>query len=550
MTPFSSVTRARTLEQLSDQRFDLIVIGGGITGAGVLRDATLRGLKTLLIEKSDFASGTSSKSSKLVHGGLRYLKQLEFALTRESCQERNLLTRLNPHLVKPIPFVFPVYDGDKDGMLAIRTGMWIYEALSGFQNHERHRMLNVAKTLEEVPDLNPSGLKGSAYYFDAAVDDVRLTLETIKSAVSRGGTALNYAPVVGFLYDQHKKVNGVTIEDRLTGIRYQTNGRVILNATGVWVDEVRELDACHRPDVRPSKGIHIVVPASRIRQKATLAFTAVQDRRLMFAIPWGDVTLIGTTDTFFDGSPDDPASSNVDVDYVLKATNHVFPNANLTEADLVSTFAGLRPLIAPPDGQADAGKVSREHQIFEDTSGLLSIAGGKLTTYRRMAAELVDRAIKHLPSEQRNSLKPCSTDQPLTGKPVDMAGTLARLKEKGQPEAVAQHLLASYGSEAEEVLALCAAQADGLALLQQGQGFLTGEILHAIRHESALHLTDLLSRRMRFSVWVPGQGLPVAETASYVMGRELGWDEATRQQEVVEFKAEVTRSFRPRADMK
>lgn len=565
MIPFSYQTRAQALQQLKqhadgkpeDHPYDLIVIGGGITGAGVLRDATLRGMKTLLLEKNDFASGTSSKSSKLVHGGLRYLKQFEFALTRESCVERNLLTRLNPHLVKPIPFVFPVYQGDKDGMLAIRTGMWLYEMLSGFQNHERHKMLSVQKTLEQIPDLNAEGLKGSAYYFDAAVDDVRLTLETIKSAIPRGGTALNYAPVTGFLYDPpqtetgtkppNARVCGVRFEDRLTGTVYEARGRVVLNATGVWVDEVRELDAHHRKDVRPSKGIHIVVPSSRVRQKATLAFTSFQDKRLMFAIPWGDVTLIGTTDTFFDGSPEDSASNDVDVDYVLAATNHVFPNAKLTEKDLVSAWAGLRPLIAPPEGVSDAGAVSREHQIFEDSSGLLSIAGGKLTTYRRMAAELVDRAIVRLPADLKRALGPCATDQPLTGKPVEVDATVARLQALGQPESVAQHLVHSYGSSAEEVLELCRSHPQGLALLQQGQGFLAGEVLNAVRHESALHLTDLLTRRMRFAVWVPGQGLPVAETASRLMAEELGWDEAVRGSELAQFEREVKQFYRPRS---
>lgn len=546
MTPFSISTRATALAKLPEQQFDLIVIGGGITGVGVLRDATLRGLKTLLVERHDFASGTSSKSSKLVHGGLRYLKQFEFALTRESCQERNLLVKLNPHLVKPIPFVFPVYKGDKDGMLALRTGMWLYEVLSGFQNHELHKMLSVHQTLEQIPGLNPEGLKGSAYYYDAAVDDVRLTLETVKSAVRAGGSALNYTSVTGFLYDAQQKVAGVRLEDHLTGQSHEALGTVVLNATGVWVDEVRTLDAPHRKDLMPSKGIHVVVPSHRLNQKATLAFTAVQDRRLMFSIPWGDVTLIGTTDTFFDQSPDDPGTDAVDVSYVLKAANHIFPGANLTEADIVSTFAGLRPLIAPPEGVENASAVSREHQIFEDKSGLLSIAGGKLTTYRRMAIELVDKASTRLSPERRKELGPCVTDQPLSGEIVDVAALVARLKAEGQPEVVAEHLVSSYGSEAPAVLELCKSTPNGLAVLQQGQGFLQGEVIYAVRYESALHLTDLLTRRMRFAVWVPGQGRPVAEQVSRVMAHELRWDEGTRKEELHLFDEEVRRSYRPR----
>lgn len=548
MKPFSFQTRAAALESLASQTFDLIVIGGGITGAGVLRDAALRGLKTLLVEKHDFASGTSSKSSKLVHGGLRYLKQYEFALTRESCHERNLLTRLNPQLVKPVPFVFPVYKGDSDGMLSIRTGMWLYEVLSGFKNHQMHQMLNPAETLAHVPDLNPEGLKGAALYFDAAVDDVRLTLETIKSGIRAGGLALNYAPVVGFLYDttgDARTLAGVTLQDSESGALFEARGRVVLNATGVWMDSVRNLDVERPGSLKPSKGVHLVVPSGRIRQNATVAFTSVQDRRLMFSIRWDDVILIGTTDTFFDGSVEAPGTSQVDMEYVLAAANHVFPAAHLEPKDVVSSIAGLRPLIAPPGGVANASAVSREHEIFEDPSGLLSIAGGKLTTYRVMAAQLVERALKRLPADVRREVGPCRTDTPLSASQVDVEQLQQRLQRTGLPSSIAEHLVASYGSDAEAVLELCRSTPGGDVPIEQGRGFLRGEVLHAVRFESALHLTDLLTRRLRFSVWVPGQGLLAAEDLSVLLANELGWSDATRQAELARYQETVAKEFRP-----
>jgi glycerol-3-phosphate dehydrogenase len=544
MRPFSSQTRAAVLSRLPGEPYELIIIGGGITGAGVVRDAVLRGMRTLLLEKNDFASGTSSKSSKLVHGGLRYLKMYEFGLTRESCQERNLLTNLNPHLIKPIPFMLPIYEGDKEGPFLVRCGMWLYEILSGFRNYKRHRMLNPKRTLEQIPSLRDSGLRGSALYYDAAVDDVRLTLETLKSAVEQGADVLNYTSVTEMI-KENGKVVGVRFVDSLTGQSHDAYGTVVINATGVWVDEIRAMDGKKERELRPSKGIHVVVPADRIQQSATLAFPSVQDRRLMFAIPWGNVTLIGTTDTFFDGSVDTVQSDDIDVKYVLDATNHIFPNANLTEDDIIACFAGLRPLIAPRGDEGNASAVSREHQIFEDDSGLLSIAGGKLTTYRRMARSLVDLSVKRLPAERRKTVGRCITDTPLAGKVIDVEKEVQRLTQQGHPPPVARHLVETYGPDVDQVLSLCKELPGGLSPFAQGEGFLRGEVLQAVRFESALHLTDLLTRRLRFALWVPGQGLDIAEDASRIMGAELGWSEATRQEELKRFELEITRYYRP-----
>jgi len=543
MTSFSWQSRAAALKTLNDQHFDLIVIGGGITGAGVLRDAAMRGLRTLLLEKGDFASGTSSRSSKLVHGGLRYLKQYDFALTREACHERNLLVRQNPHLVKPIPFLFPIYDSDPEGPIMVRAGMWLYEALSGFQNVERHRMLSTQEALEIAPDLKQTGLRGAAFYYDAAVDDVRLTLETIKSGVRHESVALNYVRVIDFLYDTGKVI-GVKLLDTLDGRALQTHGGTFINASGIWVDEVRNLDARHRPELRPTKGIHMVIPAAKIKQDATVAFSG-PDGRLLFAIPWGEVTLIGTTDTFFNDDLDHIHSEIADVDYLLQAIDHTFPNAGVTPKDVIATFAGARPLVRAGSEDESASAISREHQIFQDPSGLVSIAGGKLTTYRTMARELVDRVVKLLPSDRQKGLLPCRTEDPLTGQMVDVGQTTEALIGVGYPAVVAEHLVSTYGAKVPQVLAICETIASGTTPLHPDQGYLRGEVIYAIRQEAAIRLVDVLTRRLRFSIWVPCQGLDIAEDVSSMMARELGWDDVRRQAELAMFRQEISQAYRP-----
>ncbi len=543
MISFSANARSRNLARLPRTPFDLIVIGGGITGAGILRDAVLRGMRTLLLEKGDFASGTSSKSSKLVHGGLRYLKEYDFGLTRESCLERNLLIRQNPHLVKPIPFVYPIYRTDKEGPAMVKAGMWLYEALGGFRNYQRHRMLSVEETLEEIPDLNPEGLRGAAYYYDAAVDDARLTLENIKAGVRQGGVALNYAAAIGFLREKGR-ICGVVVRDMRTWETFEARASCVVNATGVWVNDVRSLEAPAEKTLSPTKGVHIVVPSSRIRQHATLAFRNPVDERQLFSIPWGDVTLIGTTDTFFQGDPEGVHTDWDDVDYLLEAANQAFPASKLSRSDVISVFAGLRPLIAPRE-EADAGAISREHEIFEDPSGLISIAGGKLTTYRLMARELVDQVLAHLPPARRHRIGPCLTERSLARSVLDVETEVERLVDAGQSETVARHLVSTYGSDATRVLDLCRTVPGGLDPLDEGAPFLQGEVVHAVRHECALTIADVLTRRLRLAIWRPGQGLPAAETVSRLMGSELGWSEEERAAEVERYQETVDKFYRP-----
>lgn len=544
MLPFSVKDRGRDAARAEQGTFDLIVIGGGITGAGVLRDASLRGLRTLVLEKDDFAAGTSSKSSKLIHGGLRYLKNFDFQMTRESCIERNLLVRQNPHLVEPMPFLFPIYEGDKEGPGLVRLGMWVYEALASFQNFERFKMVSRAKSLELAPDMRGEGLRGSAYYYDAWVDDARLVIETLKAGLRAGGVAFNRMKVVGFLKEAGRVV-GVTAEDTLTGGRHTFRGRVVLNATGTWVEAIRGLDSGRKEGLlKPTKGVHLVLARDRVRQGPTLAFSSVQDRRMMFSIPWEKVLIVGTTDTHYDGDPDRVVTTAEDVDYILTAANHIFPAAKLTEADVLATYAGLRPLVASADTE-NPGEISREHQVFEDPSGLISIAGGKLTTYRLMARQLVDLVVGRLPPDMRHGVQACTTDQPISGVIIDVDEEIRRLVSEGLPQAVAHHLVTTYGPDAYEVRELARHVPGGFEPLVAGAGYIRAEVVWAVLHEGAASLSDVLTRRIRLAIWTAGQGLEAAVPASDLIARELGWDEAQRQAEVEAYKAWVTLHHRP-----
>ncbi len=543
MIPFSPRSRSEVLPRLGQMPFDLIVIGGGITGAGVFRDATLRRMNVLLVEKNDFASGTSSKSSKLIHGGLRYLKEYDFGLTRESCLERNLLIKQNPHLVEPIPFVYPIYRRDKEGPAMVKAGMWLYEALGGFHNYQRHRMLSRDETLELIPDLDPEGLRGAAHYYDAAVDDARLTLENIKCGVREGGVALNYVAAIGFTREKDR-ISGVLLRDMVSWKTFEARAPAVVNATGVWVNAVRNLDSPAERTLSPTKGVHIVVPSTRIRQHATLAFRNPADDRQLFSIPRGEMTLIGTTDTFFNGDADSIETLWDDVDYLLDAANRVFPGCGLNRDDLVSVFAGIRPLIAPKQ-EADAGAISREHEVFEDPSGLISIAGGKLTTYRLMARELVDLATTRLPASRRRRLGPCVTERSLARRLLDVEAETGDFIDQGHPEPVARHLVTTYGSDARAVLALCGEVPGGIEPIEPGAPFLKGEVVHAVRHECALSVTDVLMRRLRAAIWLPGQGIEAAGPVSRLMAAELGWTEDERAAQAERYAEEIRKFYRP-----
>lgn len=533
--------RAETLARLKEKQFDLLVLGGGITGAGIARDAALRGLSVALVEKRDLATGTSSASSKLIHGGLRYLEQYELGLVFESVSERGRLMQLAPHLARPMPFLFPVYETSRRGMFMVGIGMWAYDLLARFKSYRRHRMLNRKRASEAEPGLLAKGLKGAARYYDCMTDDARLTLETAVDAVAHGGVVATYIEAVSITDDGAGHTTGLMVRDRLgdePGEPFPVRARVVVVAAGPWTDEVLG-DKVQGPLLRPTKGSHIVLERSRLAVDHAVVLTGPRDNRVMFAIPWGERTIVGTTDTDEERGPDDLEASGADVDYLLEAVNAYFPELDATRADVISTWSGLRPLMSDSESE-HASDVSREHQIINLDPGLLAIVGGKLTTYRLMAEQVVDRALQKL--GHRKSYDPCRTNEvPLPGAEFphllrDLPAYARELaREYALDEPIALHLAQTYGVRARAVL-----QAGKDAGVRPGRlvpdlPYLVDEVVFAAEEELALRLDDVLRRRTLIFLKDRDQGLGVAEEAAQVMGQVLGWDEQRVAAEVARY---------------
>ncbi|MGD8607610.1 MAG: glycerol-3-phosphate dehydrogenase/oxidase, partial [Myxococcales bacterium] len=364
------------------EEVDVVVIGGGITGAGIVRDAARRGLRVAMFEQNDIAYGTSSRSSKLIHGGLRYLESYEFSLVFESVSERRVVLDLAPHLVNPLAFLFPVYQGARKSLRMISAGMWLYDGLALFRSPKRHQTLKPKEVAEQEPILKQEGLQGAPLYYDCSTDDARLTLETVIDAIRNDGVAVNWARVDALTKDDHGRVSGVVVRNVRDGSLKEVKSHTVINATGPWTDEVLGMSGPRTGKLlRPTKGIHIVVERAKLPvQHAVVLFHPI-DRRVLFALPWGERTYVGTTDTDYEGTPGKEAATLADVDYLIEAANHYFPNNHLHRDDVISTWAGLRPLIAPePEvSEISESQVSREHQIVIGEDGLITIAGGKLT---------------------------------------------------------------------------------------------------------------------------------------------------------------------------
>ena len=440
---FSSLRREEYLELMANETYDLIVIGGGATGAGIALDAASRGLKTALVEKGDFASGTSSKSTKLIHGGLRYLKQLEVGLVRESGTERAVVNRLVPHLCLPEKMLLPLIEGGTFGKLSTSLGLWVYDFVAGVESSDRRRMLSKEATLELEPLLDEKVLKGSGYYAEYRTDDARLTIELIKKAVSFGAIAVNYCKAVDFIYDEDQIV-GVKCQDELGNKEIIVKSQKVVSAGGPWVDKLRRInDSINDKRLRPTKGVHIVVPRDRLPLQQSVYFD-VPDGRMIFAIPRGRVTYIGTTDTVYTGSLDRVVATQADLEYLLKAVNNMFPSVNIGRYDVISNWAGLRPLIH--EKGKSPSEVSRKDEIFEAKDGLLSIAGGKLTGYRKMAERIVDRVVECCHFENRSVAHSSKTKEiPLTNEPLGGNSAVLELIEELSKKAVKLGLDAYYG---------------------------------------------------------------------------------------------------------
>lgn len=526
---------------MGTEPLDILVIGAGITGAGIARDAAMRGMRTALVDKGDFASGTSSHSSRLIHGGLRYLEHRFFRLVFEASRERHILLGIAPHLVRPRSFLFPVHEGARVGRWMLEAGLWLYDVLALFRNVQRHQMLGKRAMLRAEPGLRSRDLRGGARYWDAQCDDARLTLANVRDAARHGALTANYA-LVERLETAAGKTRGAQVTDLVTGASYPLRAHVVVNATGPWSDDVRaSVDG--QPALLTSKGSHVMVPRQRVGNHEAITMTSPIDGRVMFIIPWGEMTYVGTTETATDEGPDDVRASGNDVVYLLRSANAMFPEARLTPADVVATWSGLRPLLRPT-GDGEPGSASREHKILESPTGLLSIVGGKLTTYRVMAQQMVDRVAKRLHEmDGRPVPARAATDrEPLPGGEArDLDVLLRDAEAQGFSRAVAEHLVFTYGSEAAAVIRLAEGDPALREPVVEGHPAIKAELIHAARREMALTLGDLLIRRTHVFYEARGHGMAEAAGLVDLVGAEMQWDAARKAAELAAYLAEVQR---------
>ncbi len=529
--------RASNWAQLGSQTFDVVIVGGGVVGAGAALDAVTRGLSVALVEARDLASGTSSRSSKLFHGGLRYLEMFEFGLVREALAERELmLTKICPHLAKPVSFLYPL---SKPGVERpyVATGLIMYDTMGGARSVPRHKHLTRAGALRLVPALRRDALVGGIRYYDGQVDDARHTMTVARTAAAYGAVIRTSTQVVGFLKESDR-VAGVQVRDVETGAETEVKARVVINATGVWTDELQRLSGGRgRFRVRASKGVHLVVPRDRIASESGIILKT--EKSVLFVIPWRSHWIIGTTDTDWHLDLAHPAATKADIDYILEHVNSVLA-VPLTHEDIEGVYAGLRPLLAGESEQSS--KLSREHAVARVAPGLVAIAGGKYTTYRVMGADAVDAAGEDLPGRINPS---CTADVPLIGATgyralVNQADRLAATH--GVHPYRIRHLLDRYGSEIHELLAPAVGPDGDTSLLQPIPGapdYLQAEARYAVTHEGALHVEDVLARRTRISIEYAHRGTESSRRVAELMAPVLGWSDAQVEQEIEAYQARV-----------
>jgi glycerol-3-phosphate dehydrogenase len=541
MRAWSLAQRAAALERAQRDGVDLLVVGGGITGAAVLRDAATRGLRTLLVERGDFAQGTSSASSKMIHGGLRYLAEGELRLTREACRERDRLLRLDPDLVRPVPFLLPSYVGGKRPLWQVRAALLAYAALASFRRSARFRMLGPEAALRFCPALRREGLRGAGLYEDGQADDARLVLETLKSARRLGAEAVNHAELVELVRGGDGRIERARVRDHIGARDAWLRAAVVVNAAGPAVERVRGLDAGRSaPELRPAKGVHLVIPRERVPAVGCVTFEAADGRQL-FVHPFGEVALLGTTDEFSE-EIDEPVVRIEEVHYLLAAANRAFPRAALTTNDLRSVFAGVRPLAASPDDEAPSSAVSRESRIRVDPSGLVSAFGGKLTTHRSMGERIVDRAVALLPAGRRAGLGRSRTwESALRGATPQREALETELAARhGLPRPCVEELVRRHGADAA---ALLDAAHPALRETIGGSRFVYAEIPWSVRSECPATLCDLLERRLRLAVFAIGQGIGELDRIARVAAEAAGWDEARARDEADAYLEAVRRRY-------
>jgi glycerol-3-phosphate dehydrogenase len=542
MQLLSPQARVQNLQALANERFDVLVIGGGITGAGIALDAVARGYTVALVEKADFASGTSSKSTKLVHGGIRYLPNIDFRLVHEALAERRLLLQNAPFLVNSIGFVLPIYEGDRHpvGMpfttpggiglsRVLDTGLWLYDGLAGSDNPGHHRHLSRQTVLKIAPTLVSKGLKEGFVYHDAQTNDARLTMAIIRTAARFGAIITNYTEVTAFISEQ-KWLRGARIRDNLSSETIDIRARHIVNATGVFAEEVEALtDTEPQIQIEPSKGVHLVLSREMLHiGKEAIVLPETEDKRILFIVPWKSRVVFGTTDTG-SGPLDHPRATPADIEYLLKYLNR-YLTVKVTKADIISTYAGYRPLIKPRKKNVSTAQLSRTHAVLESPTGLVSIVGGKLTTYRRMAQDTVDVLSK------RDSTKLVHpTEALLLHGSTTWSIARYELQKKaatlGLAAEIFEHLGHSYGSEVSKILDLITNDPSLARRLIDDLPYITAEVIYACRAEMAMTPDDILARRTSIALEDKQRGLGIINEVAALMAREHDWSLAEQQEQ-------------------
>ncbi|MCD9026512.1 glycerol-3-phosphate dehydrogenase/oxidase [Cohnella silvisoli] len=548
-TLFSASSRTERLQSMAEQTFDLIVIGGGITGAGIALDAQTRGMKTALVEMQDFASGTSSRSTKLVHGGLRYLKQLEIGVVAEVGKERAIVYENGPHITTPVRMLLPIYKAGTFGRFSSSIGLAVYDFLAGVKKDERRKMLSREDTVRKEPLLKKDGLLGGGYYVEYRTDDARLTIEVMKKAAEKGALAVNYTKVTSFIYKEGQ-IAGVTVEDQVSGQEYRIHAKAVVNAAGPWVDTLREMDGSKKgKTLHLTKGVHLVFDGARFPLHQAVYFDT-PDGRMVFAIPRDGKTYVGTTDTNYNADKASPRMTEEDRRYLLDAVNPMFPDVRLTAEDVESSWAGLRPLIHE-EGKKPS-EISRKDEIFHSETGLISIGGGKLTGYRKMAETVVDRVANVLGGEGLKFGACLTRNMPLSGGDVGGSASFAAFIDRsavegrraGLPESVAVELARKYGANAPHIYEAAARSMEATKLNEMPIE-LYAELIFAMEEEMTVTPSDFFVRRTGMLFFDISGVRDWKDEVISVMAEKLNWTAEIRERYEAELDSEIAAATIP-----
>ncbi|EBF5144839.1 glycerol-3-phosphate dehydrogenase/oxidase [Listeria monocytogenes] len=548
---FSAFDRETIERNLQEEKFDLVIVGGGITGAGIALDATSRGMSVALVEMGDFASGTSSRSTKLVHGGLRYLQQFEIKEVADLGKERAIVYENGPHVTTPEWMMLPFHKGGNMGKTTASFGIRLYDYLAGVKKNERRKILSAKETLAKNPFVKKDGLKGSGYYVEYRTDDARLTIEVMKKAVEIGANAINYTKAEHFLYDDNKQVVGVTVTDRLSGKAYDIKGHRVINAAGPWVDKVRKLDyATNNKHLRLTKGIHLVIDKQKFPMEQAVYFDT-PDGRMVFAIPRDKKVYVGTTDTVYDEAVINPKALESDHNYVIKAINYMFPDVHITEKDIESSWAGVRPLIYE-EGK-DPSEISRKDEVWFSESGLITMAGGKLTGYRKMAEKLLDDVSKSLAKETGKKYKPVQTKHlPISGGDIGGSEQLEAFLSKKAKEGnnrfgwtleEGREMAKRFGSNIDQLFTYAQEHKEQNETTLPNS--LYAELRYSIQHEAVTTPIDFLLRRTGYLLFDMPYLLEWKDAVVDEMAKQFHWSDDVKQTYIEELNIQINDAREP-----